>query len=281
LRADEGPHKSVALTAQPLKSEPSSTPSPHSRTNAFDRHSATPGQQAPQSLDNVRIRSEDNVFSLCERTRQLEDYILSKKRNHLSLLQHQAALWHQEMKEAEERREEELVEVELRDSGRSQSGMGQRGTSECPSVQRNGNCEGSLQTIPKAASRLQLEAATLLQLLPPLRRSSQLHPRNGKGREEGLYAKHGSIPASYPYLTPPTSAPETEGATLTPRGLVIDQQDQFFAENHPLPQILSPRRQSLHTRRMIAFHTAGYGVGWLDFEACDDWVIVQKRRRVC
>lgn len=229
-------------------------------------------------VDHLQDCFEDTVDSGDERARLLESYILDKKRTHLSILDYQATLWQQQKKEAEERKEEQLVEVELVDSGRSQSLMAQRANlmmlDDTPSHDINKD-DGDAHLVASAAPCLELEASALLQLLPPLERCSSKHSAKGKGREKSDQSRRCPIPSYYPYLAPLAPELVTDGGTPAACAAHPDQEEGVNC----VPANVSSDRHSLQPKRMIAFHTAGYGLGWMDFEACGDWLVVQKNGR--
>lgn len=280
LRPVQGSFNSTGLTARPFKFESSPSSNPHSRMNDLEQQSGTSPRQDSQSLDNARTPLPMNESAGCERTQQLESYILGKKRDHLLTLQYQAALWHQEKKEAEEQREAELVEAELQDSARGHSVVREQETSGYPSCPGDSAYGTGLQVNAKAFPPLELEASALLQLLPPLERYSAdgctVESQGGAGHNFRLKP----TPTTYPYLKASATELGTSEATLSPSRPNANQRDQIFSSIRTLTDTsFSNQCQPLQPKRLIAFHTAGHGLGWMDFEACDDWIVVQKRRR--
>jgi hypothetical protein len=253
-------------------------------TSNPDQHPTSCPPQRSQTLERGQVcfKAIDNGNE--SRAQALEDYILDKKRKHRTILDHQAALWHQRMKEAEERREEQLVEVELVDSGRNKGFLGEREDANMPRATSHGNKTdgGDVPLIQPKAPRLELEASTLLHLLPPLVQSSPCsayHTGKGKGRDPDIEPTQRSIPLYYPYLTPIASELGMDSGSPAPYTLPFDHADATTSSNRPLSVNLFVEPKKPQSKRVIAFHTGGYGLGWMDFEASADWVVVQKKSR--
>jgi hypothetical protein len=268
----QSPHTPV----QPCKLEPSPGPGIRSFAAISSQHSTSFLRQESHTNSRPSICFQDTDHSTDGRDRLLEEYIIGKKRDHLSILDYRAAVWQQQRQEAAERRDEQMVELELVDSGRSQSVMVERANSilaDSPSYDVNKD-DGGVQAGTWAPPRLELDARTLLQLLPRLERSPK-HPAKGKGRERIVQSRHCPSPSYYPYLVP--IAPSLVADAASPAVCTVhqDQGDDIKS----LSANVSSEGHSSQPKRVTAFHTAGFGLGWMDFEACCDWLVVHKTRR--
>lgn len=249
-----------------------------------EHHSAAIQQETSRTNNHNQACCADANANDGDRAGMLEDYIVGKKRAHTSTANQNAALWLQRKKEAQERREEQLVEVELLDSGldsgRSKSAMQERtslGRTESRGYDQDWE---STNLVRPTTPCLELEANTLLHLLPPLDYFSSynaVHTGEGKGREQIQDSMPSSLPSYYPYLASPASALAIDACSLSPQPPWNKHEDRFNLNHQSSPGKSSGECKTPQTRRVIAFHSSGYGVGWMDFQASDDWVCVAKK----
>lgn len=231
-------------------------------------HVATgPPLQGVNSFQSEVDSTSAQTLHTGTRAELLELYITEKKQSYMHYLQQRADLLRQREKDARDCIEEQSVEIELADSGRITLPM------EACAVHRHIDasfpkevCEDSKAS---AIAPLELEASTLLKLLPPLRRSVQ------EASDPEISSKQcARIPRYYPYLAPklPELILEDGNMDVTAEDLSDSSQSQG-KESHNSHNIRT--RQA----RVVAFHNAGYGMGYVDFEACSDWICLPKRSK--
>jgi hypothetical protein len=218
-------------------------------------------RNAQSQVDSTSPREYDTGT----RAELLELYITEKKQSYLHYLQQRTDISRQRERDARDYVEEQIVEIELADSGRSTL------STEACAVQRHGDASYIEEAceVPEtyAIAPLELEASTLLELLPPLRRSNEETPDTAEIGSKQCPR----IPRYYPYLAPklPEDIQELRGT----RDGSDDTRDGCRDERTQSHNI-----QTRHAR-VVAFHNAGYGMGYVDFEACSDWICLPKRSK--
>ncbi|KAJ9112317.1 hypothetical protein QFC19_000736 [Naganishia cerealis] len=209
----------------------------------------------------------------------LESYIYIKKQDYISRMQADLDVWTKQKIEKADLVDEERIETALDECRDNMSEL-----VEFRNGDRQKNVSADRYTnatfTDPAIIPLELEANTLLKLLPPLKRSHLQHSETNISANlpRSQYSNPISYIPYYPYLTPVSS--DDSSKTARPPGSsdktsLSNVQAQGHTDGIP-PQTLhkgSPQKQ------VIAFHSAGYGLGWMDFEACGNWVCVAKKKR--
>ncbi|KAJ9105382.1 hypothetical protein QFC21_001751 [Naganishia friedmannii] len=233
------------------------------------------------------IHGATEAYSACNRFKSppsLESYIYAKKQSHIERIEQDLATWNIQNMDQTDIMEEGRVEMELDEEGENMTG-GMEVKIDEQNNGATGSYTGETAAGPDSANKpLELEADMLLKLLPHLKLSG-LPDTEAEPDDNHLRFNHAKDSTSfipyYPYLTatsydvnaeaiPPSSS---DHAPPLPSNL----QDSRHSAHPPACHKTTP--EPLSQKTVIAFHSAGYGVGWMDFEACADWVCVPKQKR--
>lgn len=194
---------------------------------------------------------------------------MGKKQTYILSLQQETELSLRREREAQELVEEQVVDSVLADSARITPLM--YDCNEYPEHQQD-QADQPKQALESGTrstgfAPLVLEASTLLELLPPL----CLPVAKFTSKTGNTDSCQGSIriPPYYPYLTKKTLQTCQQGKTQNTARSLCNWSDR------------DRDRESSQASRtgVIAFHSSGYGAGWADFRACNDWVCLPKRGR--
>ncbi|KAJ9120670.1 hypothetical protein QFC22_002601 [Naganishia vaughanmartiniae] len=215
----------------------------------------------------------------------LEIYIHAKKQSHIEHIQEDLATWNRQRIDARDRAEEGRIDMELDEDGGYMTDAMKPNTDE-EDIKLADNHASATAAAPESATEpLALEASILLELLPPLKLSrrpdSEGEFTDTPHRSSHAHDLTSNIPY-YPYLTLVASDDNSTPAPLVPSSGPVPPFSVFPGSfrHGPYPQTrheILP--EPISQKRVIAFHNAGYGVGWMDFEACADWVCVPKQKR--
>lgn len=223
--------------------------------------------RSPHAVNGSSIPLVENFPEI--RSDLLADYIKGKKQAYTLLLQQEAELSLRRQREAQELVEEQVVDSVLGDSARIDPST--YDCNEDPEHQQD-QADQPKQALESGTrligiAPLVLDANTLLELLPPLCLPvTKFTSRTGN---TDFCQDSTGIPPYYPYLTTRTLQPDQQWKTQNSADDFFDSSDENRDRGSS---------QASWTG-VVAFHSSGYGAGWADFRACNDWVCLPKRSR--
>lgn len=227
------------------------------------------------------VTLEHGEHSPTELLSSLGSYIYAETQSYLEKIQKDLTAWSKQRTDQTDMIEEGRIDIELEEGRESMiDAMGSGTDEQSINMAGSNSCE-ALATGPNfSTGPLELEASMLLKLLPPLK-LSPVSITNDDLQSLKTKDRRSTIPY-YPYLTAvPADDSNTTAIPLISTDHAPSLNGTLQDTQHTTPMqachvtILEPLSQ----KRVIAFHSAGYGVGWMDFEACADWVCVPKQRR--
>lgn len=232
-----------------------------------------------------RVRQEYNACDRPKSLSSLESYICAKKQSHIKRIEEELSTWIKKEMERADMDEEARIDMELDEGPEKRiDTMALKINEHDPKV-TDKHTSGLTADLEAAMNPLELEASMLLKLLPPLKisRLPGIEAEANDNLRRFIPAKNlASIVPYYPYLTAVPSNDSNPTAISHSSGEYAPRPSGTLGDSRHATQLPACRKITpgpLSQKRVIAFHSAGYGVGWMDFEACTDWVCVPKQKK--